>query len=1045
MRRLLLPLFVYATSGDVVRAVSTTLPLLCQSSSSVPSTPSLPSVAFTDEEMVDEEHLARLLVQNTPMFTTQSSLGMERGKQMTSSQVLSAVDETTVSAEDEKNEEENMDRGVLTSNNTTLVDSIPTANDTANLPRSGTPVTFSRRENDYYAKYSHVRRAQHTKMSKMENGLEQEATIEWMCCGCRTYNFIGRKSCRRCKQKDVESFKHNFPPARHIPLFPTVWTCHSCGLANRCDHTNSNNRRKFYCESCGESFCGLREWYCPSCNHINSRGSTQCATCYEARPHVWTCSQCKEDKNSVFYTECRICRSSRPRLVSDSTVLCMTCHQRNDVQWEMCFVCMTPLGMMRSVKKLQEKSPDVTEVAGAPSSTSSGIINSTSEYVEKAKVKKDNVSGILKEVAQDHNQQQHEEEEQQQQPNKENVNTVLTPQVKENAKTKEKQEVSDDGSWWCLECQVLHRRNVAFCDICLKPKKSSDLKNKEVQSNNSKLSTWNCSACSHSNEDIARTICENCQKPRQQDHKEEVQNEEKEQETLQGNSNKNNEDVFTVFNPLSSSSCNTGQWRCPYCRNMVNVMETSCCGVSREVPFGYWLCPTCCSTNRDERGKCIGCGAAPPEKPWRCLLCRNKNNNDAFFCTRCGSAHPHHWKCEKCGVRCLHACDKRCHSCGSAKPNLDRISCQNCSAENHPSRKSCYRCRARLSSDTWNCKACGSQGNEKHLRRCSSCSEPRIYNMDEVTWICDVCNTAVVSGGDIPVRTQCPRCNTDRTPRSVCVPSRWKCRRCDLTNMYSEATCQNCEGKRVLVGLQTYTSCPTCFWLTSLTVEERCEHCGGDLAQVVNMCGSTISLEALTAPLTVTGNATTNTNTTNPLTESAVVRGSKTRDDIIGMKNTIVSSSAAAAASTLLYNNNNDMAEQSSTTIGRIGLRMTTAVSDNNDSDAALVNGNHGTSSSLSRTISTPEVMESFPHTDENCDYVNEEFKFKHYEEDLKNEFNLSSNNNDDISDIEDDVEAFDSGEWSSDIPSWTCRNCEATNLEEAELCADCGLRRGDE
>ncbi|ORC93062.1 uncharacterized protein TM35_000023880 [Trypanosoma theileri] len=1060
MRRLLLPLVVSTTSGDVVRSLSTSLPLWCTSSTSARSTHSSHAVAFTDEEMVDEEHLARLLVQNTPMFTAVSPSRAGDGKPITSSQVSSAINETTVSSAEEEQEEEE-EKAVGISNNKTLMGSIPTANDAVNIPRSGTAVTHSRRENDYYAKYSHVRRVQHTKMGKAENEMEQEGSIEWMCCGCRTYNFIGRKSCRRCKQKDVESFKHNFPPARHIPLFPTVWTCHSCGHANRCDQTNSNNRRKFYCGNCGVYFSGLREWYCPSCNHVNSRGSTQCATCYEARPHVWTCSECKEDKNSIFYTECRNCRSSRQRLVSDSTVLCSTCHQRNDVQWEMCFVCMTPLGMMRSVKKLQEKSGvTITE-----STESISTVANAEDVVEKAKMKENNVvNNVLKEVGQDQNNQQEQQQQQQQQQeeedlkqreqNKENMNTTsssstttttTTTQVKE-----KKQEVSDDGSWWCMECQVLHRRNVAFCDICLKPKTLVDSKSEETPSNHSKLNssstTWTCSACSHCNEDISDIICKKCQKPRQQDHKEEVQKGQKEKESLQGNSHKTSEVVVNTLNPIISSSssslCNTGDWRCPYCRNMINVMITSCCGVPREVPFGYWLCPTCCSTNRDERGKCIGCSAAPPEKPWRCLLCRNKNHNDAFFCTRCGSAHPHHWKCEKCGVRCLHACDKRCRSCGSVKPTIDLIACQNCCADNHPSRKSCFRCRARLSSDSWNCKACGSHGNEKHLRRCTSCGEARVYNMDEVTWICDVCNTAVYSGGDLPVRTQCPRCNSDRTSRSVCVPSRWKCRRCGLTNLYNAATCMECESKRVLVGLQTHTTCPTCFRLTSLTVEERCEHCGSDLAQVINMCGSAISLETFTAPLTVT--------------ESTVVSGSNTKDDTFALTNKVLSSSSstttiatasAVAASSLLYNN---MAKESSTIASQTESRKTTVLSDHNEGYVGLVNNNdNDLGISSSRTRSTSEFMESCTLTNGNSAYNDEEFKIKHEEESLNNEFNINSedihHDDDDISDVEDDIEGFDAGEWSGDIPSWMCGNCEATNLEEAEICVDCGLRRADE
>ncbi|RNF24077.1 putative Ran GDP binding protein [Trypanosoma conorhini] len=963
-----------------------------------------PGTSFLEEDLEDEERLAQLLVQGAPTVAAATPAPLPVSPATDFPTCTASVTTSAAAAVAEM--------GANTAEEATLANDMFLGDEDAASPqRGGLPIRVSRLENQQLAKYAHIRCSMHAKLVKEGAEPVVGPALEWMCVRCRTYNFVGRKSCRRCNQRDVESFKHNSPPARHIPLFPSVWTCHFCGCVNRSEPNNACSRNKFFCDGCGKRFAGVREWYCPSCHCINSRGATQCATCYSERPHCWTCSSCKYEKNSVFATECRSCHVSCQKQVSDSTVLCPTCRQRNDAQWEMCFFCMTPLGMMLSVRRLQERLVDgVKETAKIlPSEAEDRAGNGGGEEgcqepttpepppttCVEAEAAAAGEEGKMPTTAFPSPEQQEEriqkhsavECQQKQCPTCEQVSPTGEEQIPELAG-------SEEGTWWCDECQVLQRRNAGFCDICLKPKalakSGTTVTRREGTMKNERM----CETSAPQKGDASLGS-----KP------EEAGEERRKDQEQMGVVAR----VLVDTASASPSVGDTGQWRCPYCRKMVNVMEMSCCGVPREIPFGYWLCTTCCSTNRDERAKCMGCGAAPPAKPWRCFLCRFRNRSQDLFCDHCGSAHPHHWECAKCGAKCQHASHGRCSSCGAGKPSQEIITCPTCCAPNRPSRKSCYRCRGRLSSDRWHCGVCGSTKNDRQARRCEACGSPREYNMNEVTWICDVCDTAVASGGALPERTQCPRCWSERTERSLCLPSRWRCQGCGLVNVYALPACAECGGKRLLERLRTHTTCPSCFRITSLTEQEQCGSCGADFSSVINEAGTPVSLSGLSSLLAA------------PPPPISPAEGSLqagcVRDTASPTAERETASSAYSAAGS--------------------AWAPKRCVNEQPHEAESLVEGNSHMEAALGGRVGTSTSTVSSPSTGAGAASQASSLRSSH-----------TSGVNGPMEEMaEEDEEEVDleGVRWGSEIPSWMCGNCETTNLEEAETCVFCGLRRGDE
>ncbi|RNF05156.1 putative Ran GDP binding protein [Trypanosoma rangeli] len=656
MRRLRVSWYLLPTAEITVRAASLSSRL---------------GISLLGENLEDEERLARLLVQDAPTMAAAAAAAAPLPVSSAMKFSTSTVPVTTFAVSSMT------EMGPRTTEEATLAnDILLEEEDAATLQRGGSPIKLSRQGNQQLAKYLYIRRSMHAKVVKEGAEPVEESTLEWMCIRCRTYNFVGRKSCRRCNQRDVDSFKHNAPPARHIPLFPTLWTCHSCGCINRSESNEACSRNKFFCDGCNKRFTGVREWYCPFCHCINSRGATQCATCYNERPHSWTCPSCKHERNSIFATECRSCHVSCQKQVSDSTILCPTCRQRNDAQWEMCFFCMTPLGVMLSIRKLQNRVVDsVKEVVEAlPSEPEYRGSNGEGGHLLELTVAQPPPTTCMETEAAGARGRDEMQSSKFQPPEQEKEATHKDSKAECQqgqcssgewvSPTREEQipelAMSEEGTWWCDECQVVHRRNVGFCDICLKPKALASSRKTMSQRERIVRNGLFSVTSAHHTEDASLT---HCGKSLSSKSEETGGGQREEQQQVQVVS------TALVDAALASSSVgDTGQWRCPYCRKMQGVMEMSCCSVAREIPFGYWLCTTCCSTNRDERATCMGCGAAPPAKPWQCFLCRFRNNSQDLFCAHCGSAHLHHWECAKCGTKCQHASHRRCPSCGAEKP-----------------------------------------------------------------------------------------------------------------------------------------------------------------------------------------------------------------------------------------------------------------------------------------------------------------------------------------------------------------------------------------
>lgn len=283
-----------------------------------------------------------------------------------------------------------------------------------------------------------------------------------------------------------------------------------------------------------------------------------------------------------------------------------------------------------------------------------------------------------------------------------------------------------------------------------------------------------------------------------------------------------------------------GDWQCPYCRQFRRVNTTICCGKPRVCPTGYWLCQKCCSTNRNERQQCLGCACSPPDKVWKCTTCGSSNEVDSFLCGTCYSPHPVLWSCAGC-MKSNHYTVSTCE-CGMRRilpPNP--IICSVCGAPNAPPRKSCFRCRGRLVSGRWICSECHNETNSRTSMRCELCRTPRKFNMAQITWVCDVCSTAIDSGGDLPVRLQCPKCNSMFTDYCLKFPSRWVCKKCKLEgNRSTSPNCMECGQRRKLSPFTCPAVCPHCFNRVVLDEREECSSCCESLSALLTEPGELV-------------------------------------------------------------------------------------------------------------------------------------------------------------------------------------------------------------
>ncbi|KAG5463967.1 hypothetical protein LSCM1_00143 [Leishmania martiniquensis] len=630
-------------------------------------------------------------------------------------------------------------------------------------------------------------------------------SLEWLCCACHTYNSLVESSaaCRKCGASATASHRSAFPPMRHVAVMPTEWVCQRCSYTNRDASAPvqakgkrasaaREQRKKFLCEQCSTPFGGVQNWVCPACHHVCPRAATQCSSCFADRPLSWVCPCCKPGiENSVFAVKCRGCGHERLQKHSNAVVRCAACREWNDVRWELCGSCMAPLESFalsrKEIRSSEEaaltrppllESTAVDNMSGELVPDSAGILHSQTVIKASALLAAawapEAAGGLRRDDGGP-------------------ASVVQSPPAREDEERPRVAMRLPDNAWWCFTCNVMHRRNVTFCDICLQPRGVMQLRNK------TELAAMRASSSLPSADAMQRNAGETA--------------------SLKGAAD------LTIV-PATAE----GDWQCPYCRRLRSVTQHDCCGHRREVPHGYWLCDRCCSTNRVDRTVCLGCGERQERvRPWTCAECEGRNDADSAVCLQCGVPHT------------SSATAGRGAAASDGSDSSTSIACAVCSAPNHFEKTACYRCRARLRDVEWRCDACGHGHRTRNALRCEWCSAIRQFDLQEEVWLCELCSTPVFSGGELPVRTHCPRCNAQRAPTAAHYPCRWKCT-CGLFNRSRVTECPECGARRRLESLDTIASCPRCFRDTPMDVHETCAYCRASLADCFMRWESSITL-----------------------------------------------------------------------------------------------------------------------------------------------------------------------------------------------------------
>ncbi|RNF05157.1 hypothetical protein TraAM80_04718 [Trypanosoma rangeli] len=303
---------------------------------------------------------------------------------------------------------------------------------------------------------------------------------------------------------------------------------------------------------------------------------------------------------------------------------------------------------------------------------------------------------------------------------------------------------------------------------------------------------------------------------------------------------------------------------------------------------------------------------------------------------------------------------------------------------------------------------------------------PREYNMKEVTWICDVCDTAVATGGALPERTQCPRCCSERTDRSLCLPSRWRCQGCGVVNVYALPTCLECGVKRVLEHLHTRITCSSCFRVTFLTEQEQCSKCGANLSSIINEAGTPISLSGLSSLLAVF--PPPNSPADGPAPRNCAVDN----NSMVGRETVSFSSSTHDSTLTAKQYEGDQLYEARPSVEKRTNLELALGgrVGTTSTSTSTSTSVPSSFSSSMAGAVAAARMSSLSSSNTGGINVSIGELEAMAVEENEEEE--------------EEEMDLEGTG-WSIEIPSWMCGNCETTNLEEAEMCVSCGIRRGDE
>ncbi|RNC44674.1 hypothetical protein TcCL_NonESM05617 [Trypanosoma cruzi] len=225
-------------------------------------------------------------------------------------------------------------------------------------------------------------------------------------------------------------------------------------------------------------------------------------------------------------------------------------------------------------------------------------------------------------------------------------------------------------------------------------------------------------------------------------------------------------------------------------------------------------------------------------------------------------------------------------------------------------------------------------------------------------------------------------------------------------------------------GLHTHTTCSSCFRITVLTKQEQCSNCGADLSSIINEAGNPISLNGIKS-LLVENTPLPTSSADGPMRKCNVAENTS-----VARRGTASPCSTRENTVTLRQPSNEQrrdadhIVEKKTCTDETLGGRMVTPYFSSSISPSSLA------------AAAAETVLTLIPNKTNGNNFLREEVD------------EPEGVMMDVISEEEEDEEKevdLEGVEWSSSIPSWICVNCETKNLEEAETCVCCGLRRGDD
>lgn len=613
---------------------------------------------------------------------------------------------------------------------------------------------------------------------RVDSTVESDAMLEWLCLECQAYNSLGSgvSACGSCAASATLSYRTAKPPVRHVALMPTSWVCTECFHTN--DTTSSKSRTPANAASAASAPADLRrKFWCEGCKKpFPGVQDWTCPVCHHLSPRAATqCPTCFSQR-PVRWT-CRGCQHSENSVFS---LRCSRCGHNRPSRHSNAVCCCPACGTLNDVRwELCATCMAPLEVGGRASPTADADAAApavkpeaaTATAVSSRPEGHNGLRGAWKAMAD---------------PLRRDARGFLRSRTVEGAQPLllSPQPTSETEPGRASDSSV-----AAVAVAARRVRVPMPLLD----------NAWCCLTCNVPQRRNA-SFCDICLGSRDAMRRQ-----------LYGASEKAEGSAAAAHGAATGASVPLtadGDWRCPYCSQLRGVEVRECCGHAREVPPGYWLCEQCSSTNLNARPVCLGCGHARSlVAPWSCAACAHRNIAEAVVCGQCGLSRDAN---------------------ASQSTTASSVECPVCAAPNLAERLSCYRCRARLRDVEWTCHACGHGNRDRFTAKCVECAAFRTFDLSQEVWVCEVCSTGVYSGGDLPVRTTCPKCEAPRAPAAPHFPARWRCT-CGMYNRARVAECPECGTQRRLPTLDTVVSCPSCFRDTKLDVAETCSHCGGSL------------------------------------------------------------------------------------------------------------------------------------------------------------------------------------------------------------------------